>query len=74
MLNREGVERVADSFHQFFARVAFGAVNFYLDQLVRLQGAVDLAQDRRRQTVSGDADDGIQMVGARTQFAPPGGG
>lgn len=31
MLNREGVERVADSFHQLFARVALGAVDLYLD-------------------------------------------
>lgn len=74
MLNREGADRVANSFHQFFAGVALGAVDFYLDQLVRLQGAVNLAHDRRRQTVTGNADDGIQMVGARTQFAPPGGG
>ena len=45
----------------------------HLDQLVRAQIDVDLANDRRGQTVLSDGDDGVQVMGAGAQRAPFGG-
>jgi len=69
MLHRRCVESVANGLHQGIANVAFRAVDLYLDKFVGLERAVDLAQHRRRQTVSGNAHNRIQMVGGGAQLA-----
>lgn len=69
MLHGGRIQLLADVGEQRFACIAFSALDLDLDQLVRLQGAIDFGQHTGCQSVSCDRDDRIQMVGGGAQFA-----
>ena len=48
---------------------AFHAVQFHLDQAMRIQGSVDFHHDSLAQAVLADAGDRLQMMGLRAQGA-----
>jgi len=73
VLHRGRAELRADLSQHRFALAADVAEGAHLDQLVRAQVDVDLANDRRCQTVLADRDDRVQMMGTGTQRAPFGG-
>ena len=62
MLDRCGVELLADPREKRVAHVAIVAEHADLDQLVCGEIDVDLVQHRRREAVLADADDGVQQV------------
>ena len=64
-----GVEALADLLHPEAARVAVVGVRADLDQLVRLQRAVDLGQDFVGEALVADEDDGRERVRFGPQFA-----
>ena len=74
MLHRGAVHRGAQLLHQGLALLAFGALDLDLDELVRLQGALDLGEDGWREAVAGDGHDGVQVVGAGAKVAALGRG
>ena len=73
MLHRGRAELGADLPQHRIALAADVAERAHLDQLMRAQIDVDLAQDRRRQTMLADRDDGMQVVRPAAQSAPFGG-
>ncbi len=56
------------------ALFALGTLDLDLDELVRLQRALDLGDDVRREAVAGDRDHGVQVMGAGAQVAALGRG
>ena len=70
MLHRRRAELGADLSQHRITLAADIAERAHLDQLVRAQVDVDLAEDGGRQTVLADRDDGMQMMRAGTQRAP----
>jgi hypothetical protein len=73
VLHRGRAELGADLPQHRIALAADVAERAHLDQLVRAKVDVDLAEDRRGQTVLTDCDDRVQVMGARPQRAPFGG-
>jgi hypothetical protein len=73
VLHRGRAELGADLPQHRIALAADVAERAHLDQLVRTQVDVDLAEDRRGQTVLTDCDDGVQVMGTSAQRAPFGG-
>ncbi len=73
VLHRGRVELGADLSQHRIALAADIAERAHLDQLMRAKVDVDLANDRRGQTVLADRDDGVQVMGAGAQLAPFGG-
>lgn len=69
MLDGRGVEIGADPREQRFALVAIVAEHSDLDELVREQIDVDLVENRRRQSVVADGDDGMKRVRPRAEGA-----
>lgn len=66
MLNVGSAELGADLFKIGEAVFAAVAIDADLDQLVSVQADLDFVEDRLGETVLGDRDDGIQIVGAGT--------
>ena len=62
MLDRRGVQRVADSRQQRLAFAPVVAEDADLDQLMRGERVVDLAQHCRRESMLADAGDRVQVV------------
>jgi len=62
MLDRSGVELVADPGEQRLPRAAVVARHADLDQLVGQQVDVDLVQHGRSEPVLADDDEGVQVV------------
>jgi hypothetical protein len=73
MLHRGRAELGADLSEHGIALAADIAERAHLDQLVRAQVDVDLANDSRGQTVLADRDHGVKVMGAGAQRAPFGG-
>ena len=73
MLHRGRGELGADLTQHRIALAADIAERAHLDQLVRAQIDVDLANHRGCQTVLPDRDDGVQVMGAGAKRAPFGG-
>jgi hypothetical protein len=73
VLHRRRTELGADLSQHRGTLAANVAERAHLDQLVRAQVDVDLAQNGGRQTVLADRDDGMQVMRAGTQRAPLGG-
>jgi hypothetical protein len=73
VLHRGRGELGADLSQHRIALAADIAERAHLDQLVRAQIDVDLANDRGCQTVLPDRDDGVQVMGAGAERAPFGG-
>ena len=69
MLDRSGTEFAADFFEMGDAVFTTLAINTNLDQFVGVQIDVDFLEYSRGEAVLGDRNDGIQAVGADTQFA-----
>lgn len=74
MLNRRGVEPVANRFINGEAFVALIAENAHFDQLVRIQAEIDLLEHGWCQSICADQDHGIQGVCLGAQFGAAGGG
>jgi hypothetical protein len=70
MLHRGRAELGADLSQHGIALAADVAERAHLDQLVRAKIGVDLAKNRRGQTVLADRDDGMQVMGAGAEGAP----
>jgi hypothetical protein len=64
-----GLELRADLHEPGAARLAVVGPGADLDQLVRLQGAVDLGDDGFGEALVADEDDGAQLVGLGAQRA-----
>jgi hypothetical protein len=64
-----GLEPRADLVHPLLARLAVGAGRLHLDELVRLQRAVDLGDDFFGETLVADDHEGIELVRLRSQLA-----
>jgi len=73
VLHRRRAELGADLSQHRITLAADIAERAHLDQLVRAQVDVDLANDGGRQPVLADRNDGMQMMRAGTQRAPFGG-
>jgi hypothetical protein len=67
MLHGDGLEPGADFREQRIAIIALDAIDAHLDQLVRLQAAVDLGQDGFAEAVLADAGDRIAGLWARAR-------
>jgi hypothetical protein len=67
-------ELAADRFHPHVPRVAIVGRGAHLDQLVRLQRALDLGEHLVGEALVADEHDGIQAMRLRAQLAAPGGG
>jgi hypothetical protein len=67
VLNRRRFKAGADFSEQGLAISALDAIDAHLDQLVRLEAAVDFGKDRFAEAVLADAGDGMQVVGAGAQ-------
>lgn len=67
VLNRRGVELLADRREVLFAHFAFVVINPNLDEFVAIQASCDLFQYRLGESVLTDRDNRIQCMGARTQ-------
>ena len=70
MLDRARMERRADFGDQAFAPLAVVAEHADLDELVALQGNVDFADHRGRETCLAGHHDRLQVVRARSQRTP----
>jgi hypothetical protein len=73
VLDRQGVEFLADAGEQL---VPFGAIVDEcpdLDEFVRRQGDINLVQDGGREAVLADGDDRVKVVGGGPQLAAAGG-
>jgi len=68
-----GFEALADLLHPQLARAAVVGRRADLDELVRLQRAVDLGQHLVGEALVADDDDGIEAVCLGAQFASAGG-
>jgi hypothetical protein len=74
LLHRMGFELLADRLQPRVARVAVVGRGAHLDQLVRLQRAVDLGKDLVRQAILvADDDDRRKLVRLGAQLAAAGG-
>jgi hypothetical protein len=62
----------ADFLQYFLALVAVG-VHAHLDEIVALEGAVDLGKHAGGEAVAADDDDGVELVGAAFQLLALGG-
>ena len=67
MLDRRCIQAGADFGEQGPALVALDAVDAHLDQLVRLEAAVDLGEDGVAEAILADAGNGVQAMGAGAQ-------
>jgi hypothetical protein len=67
-------ELLADRFHPDVPRVAILRRGAHLDELVRLQRAVDLGQHLVGEALVADEDDGFQAVSLRAKLAASRGG
>jgi hypothetical protein len=63
------LERLADLREPRVARLAVVGKGLHLDQLVRLQRAVDLREHLLGKAVVADHDHGLQLVGFTAQLA-----
>ena len=72
MLDGRRTEFVADAFEVGDPVLAAVAEDADLDQFVRLEAGVDFLEHRVAEAILGDGDDGIEGVGAGTQFAAAG--
>ena len=68
-----GLELLADRFVPEVARVALVGRRADLDQLVGLEGAVDLGDHQVGEALVADDDDGGKLVRLRAQLAAAGG-
>lgn len=66
-----GVQARADRVQPCPARLAVGPGGAHLDELVRLEGAVDLGDDLVGEPLVADEDDGAEGVGLAAQLAAP---
>jgi len=73
VLHRGRAELGTDLPKHRIALAADVAERAHLDQLVRAQIDVDLAEDRMGQTVLTDCDDRVQVMGTSAQRTPFGG-
>jgi hypothetical protein len=64
-----GFEPRADRAHPLFAQLAVVGRRAHLDQLVRLERAVDLGDDFVGETFVADDDDRIELVRLSAQLA-----
>ena len=69
LLHRMRLEPVADRLQPHVAGIALAGRGPDLDELVRLQGAVDLGQHLVGEALVADDDDGAELVGFGAQLA-----
>jgi len=74
VLNLGAIQRSEDFGEQRRTVFALDAVKSDLDQFVGFEAAVDFGQNRRRQALLADGDDGIQVVRGGPEGAALGGG
>jgi hypothetical protein len=63
------LEPLADAVHPLLAQFSVVGRRAHLDQLVRLERAVDLGDDFVGETFVADDDDGIELVRLSAQLA-----
>jgi len=69
-----GLELLANRLEPHVARVAIVGRGAHLDQLARLEGAINLGHDLVGQPLVADEDGGLELVGLRAQLAAAPGG